>query len=207
MARGTVILFARRPDPARCKRRLARALGGRAAAAVYTRLLARALAAVTHSSCRRPVLACAAPDEVDWFRGRLGARGWRVWRQGSGDIGARMHHALARALATGAPAVLIGSDIADVRARDLRRAFEALHAGADLVLGPAADGGYWLIGLARPAPGLFRDMPWSTAAVAHETLARARAAGLVGVVLPVLHDVDRPRDFTHLRRHPRAALS
>ena len=89
---------------------------------------------------------------------------------------------------------MIGADCPDLDAGLIERAFEAL-ARADLVLGPARDGGYYLIGLARPAPALFRGMPWGTAGVLGETWARAHAAGLRAALLEPLDDLDTPADL------------
>jgi len=89
--------------------------------------------------------------------------------------------------------ILIGSDCPGVHARLVSRAFADLDEH-ELVIGPAHDGGYYLIGLREPAPGLFRSIGWSTDAVLKQTLARAGRLGLRAAVLPILRDVDTRRD-------------
>ena len=93
--------------------------------------------------------------------------------QARGDLGARLESAFAAAFADGATAVLaMGTDCPGLTTDRLRAALAAL-AASDLVLGPATDGGYYLIGLARPAPELFAGVPWGTERVLAATLARA----------------------------------
>jgi glycosyltransferase A (GT-A) superfamily protein (DUF2064 family) len=98
--------------------------------------------------------------------------------------------------------VLIGSDLPELAAADLAAAFNAL-ARCDLVLGPAADGGYWLIGLAGSWPRLFaggpRAIAWGGNQVLAQTLAVADQLGLVVTLLPMRHDLDRPEDLRRWR--------
>jgi glycosyltransferase A (GT-A) superfamily protein (DUF2064 family) len=93
--------------------------------------------------------------------------------------------------------IVIGSDCPVLDAEYLQSAAETLAGGADAVIGPVADGGYVLIGMARPYPELFLRMTWSTPTVHAQTLQRAAAAGLRTVVLRELWDVD---DAAGLRR-------
>ena len=195
--RGTLIVFARRPRPG-VKRRLARVLGGAHAARVYASLLARTLAVAGRAGFRRRWLMPASPADAGVFRACWQRAGWQVRAQCAGTLGRRMERALAHALGRGEPAILIGSDVADFTTRDLERARRALDAGADVVIGPAADGGYWLIGLKQPRWELFRGMPWGGTEVCALTLERLIALRLVCVRLPVRHDVDRARDLAFL---------
>jgi glycosyltransferase A (GT-A) superfamily protein (DUF2064 family) len=110
-----------------------------------------------------------------------------------------MERVMAAALARGpVPVVVIGADAPHVPLTILTAAVESLHAGADLVLGPAADGGYYLIGLRAPRPELFADVAWSTSTVLAETLARAHRLGLRTRVLPGSFDIDGPDDLERL---------
>ena len=195
MSTSTLIVFARRPVVGKVKRRLARSMGGRRAAQLYAGLLARTLSAARRSGYSRLLLMAATPGDCAWFRARYSRAGWQIKAQVRGDLGQRMAQALDAELARGRLAVLIGSDIADLQLNDLRAARRALATGADAVLGPASDGGYWLIGLARPVIGLFDDMPWSTAAVAAITCARLALAGSRLAVLATRHDIDEARDL------------
>jgi hypothetical protein len=177
------------------KTRLARALGATKAAAAYrwlaTSLLDR-LAGLPNVQLRFAP-ADAAREVRPWLR-----PGWRADPQGSGDLGRRLARAFAENFATGdRRVVIIGSDCPAVDRADIRQAWRALETH-DLVLGPAHDGGYWLIGLRAPQPGLFRQMPWSTEQVLAETLARARAAKLRACLLRQLADVDTEADWNWL---------
>ena len=118
------------------------------------------------------------------------------------DLGARMSRLLSDLLAEGyAGAIALGTDTPTLPTAYLAEACEALRSGAaDVVLGPSEDGGYYLIGLGRPAPELFVNVPWSTATVYAETLARARASGRRISVLPTWFDVDRVPDLARLGR-------
>jgi len=117
--------------------------------------------------------------------------------QGEGDLGVRMHRALARALHTHRHALLIGSDVPALDAAMLQRADAAL-AQADAVFVPARDGGYALVGLRRAEASLFEGVDWSTSRVMAQTRERAAAAGLHIAELPPVADIDTPADLAHL---------
>jgi glycosyltransferase A (GT-A) superfamily protein (DUF2064 family) len=93
---------------------------------------------------------------------------------------------------------LIGSDLPPVPLRTLDAAYAALSGARDIVLGPAADGGYYLVGMGQLAPELFRDMRWSRSDVLERTLERVRCAGLSYALLPPWFDVDAPEDIARL---------
>lgn len=117
--------------------------------------------------------------------------GFRLMPQGEGDLGARMRKAIADLLAAGhAGAILIGADMPTLPISILRDAVRAVRGSDCLVLSPALDGGYTLIGLSQPHAGLFSDIPWSTDQVYRLTLARAHALGLPVVNVPGWYDVD-----------------
>ena len=128
----------------------------------------------------------------------------RLLPQRGADLGARMSRLLSDLLAEGyAGAIAVGTDTPTLPTAYLVEACEALRSGAaDVVLGPSEDGGYYLIGLGAPAPELFVDMPWSTATVYAETLARARAGGRRISRLADWFDVDRVPDLVRLGRAP-----
>jgi rSAM/selenodomain-associated transferase 1 len=187
-------IFVKAPRPGRVKTRLAVELGRRAATRLYRRMGRDIVAAAAGVADRTTV----------WFAPRRGGAAVRRWLAGLAGLefraqtgrtlGDRLAAAFAREFATGARhVVIIGSDCPDLDARRLRAAFAALRR-RDVVLGPALDGGYYLIGLARPAPRLFRGIAWSTAGVAAQTLRRARALGLGWHLLPALRDVDTAAD-------------
>jgi rSAM/selenodomain-associated transferase 1 len=174
------------------KTRLAASLGAAAATSIYRALVDTLVQHLAHLPSVE--LRFAPEDAVDEIRPWL-QPGWRLQPQSSGDLGERIHNAFVEAFAAGADQVIvIGSDCPDIRAEDLEHAWRAMES-CDLVLGPAADGGYWLIGLRQPQWALFEQMAWSTPAVLTETLARARQAGLRVVQLRQLRDIDTEADW------------
>jgi rSAM/selenodomain-associated transferase 1 len=187
-------VFVKTPAPGQVKTRLAAAVGGQRAAAIYRDLGRRVIAACAgadHDTVVWFAPANARQTVRDWLGG-LGVAGYRA--QIAGGLGARLEDAFQRHFDEGAGRVLvIGSDCPDVDAPLVRRAFAALDEH-DVVLGPARDGGYYLIGLRAPAPQLFRGIPWSTEAVLGETLARVRQLALRPRLLPTLRDIDTVND-------------
>jgi rSAM/selenodomain-associated transferase 1 len=180
--KDTVIVFARAPRLGTVKRRLARDIGDRAALRFHTAVLTALLRDLRR--CRRfDVVLAVTPD-----RGRVRA-GVRVIPQGKGDLGQRMSRALRRFRR----AVLMGCDIPEARAADVRDAFGALGT-ADAVFGPAVDGGYWLIALGPRRPSeLFGPTRWSTEHALADTLLRFRHHR-VGFIR-TLTDVDTGTDY------------
>ena len=130
---------------------------------------------------------------------RLLPDAFELMLQGEGGLGARLLKATADLLAAGyAGAILVGSDSPTLPKAILREAADALRQGGNVVLSPAPDGGYTLIGLSHPHARLFDDMPWSTEAVYRLTLARAAELGLPGVNVPAWYDVDDAASFQML---------
>jgi rSAM/selenodomain-associated transferase 1 len=212
-----LVVMARWPAPGRCKRRLAVGIGRRHAAAVQARLTAHGLAAARQARERLGSGVGAGRLElvlaVDGLAGRA-ARRWglalgasRVRLQGGGALGVRLRRQLRAARADGARAVVVvGSDLPELAAADLLAAFEILER-RPLVLGPARDGGYWLIGLAGSAleatggaaatlfAGDRGPIRWGGERVLAQTLAAAEAAGLPWRLLAERGDLDRPEDL------------
>lgn len=201
-----LILFSRFPIPGRAKTRLIPVLGPGQAAALqremtaHTVRAARCLSAMTGASLEVRCDGATASQMQKW----LGA-GLHYQSQGAGDLGQRMERAFGDAFAAGAErVVVIGSDSPDLDARVLREAFASLDE-ADLVLGPARDGGYYLMGLRRLVPELFRGVAWGTHQVLAQTMALAGSLGLRHDVLEELDDVDRPEDLPVWERTRRRA--
>jgi rSAM/selenodomain-associated transferase 1 len=190
-----VLVFVRAPEMGRVKTRLAASLGAGPALRVYRRLAEHAIAQARALADEARVRvhhtpADAAPAIRDWL-----GEGLLLLPQAEGDLGARMQDAFSRAFADGCErVVIIGSDLPGMDARLLRQAFAAMDE-ADAVIGPARDGGYYLLGLARPVPGVFDGIAWSTPGVFAATMQRLRAAGVSPVVLPTLADVDEVDDL------------
>jgi rSAM/selenodomain-associated transferase 1 len=184
-----LIVFAREPRLGTVKRRLAKGLGIVAAGFWYRRQLWNLLRRLKGRARRRHHLFVTPPTALG---APIWPRGWKTWAQTDGDLGARMHHALS-VPGTG-PAVLVGSDIPEIEARHIDAAFRALTR-ADVVLGPAADGGYWLIGMRRRrSPPRFGRIRWSTAHALEDTIA-GFPEGTTVELLEVLQDVDEVGDL------------
>ncbi len=195
-----LLIFAKAPIPGRVKTRLAGRLGPRGAAALYEKLLRRTLAIADAARLCPIELWCAPDARHGFFIACRRDYGLRLRRQCGDDLGRRMNHALSQTLNQGGPAVVIGGDCASLGGAELREAFQQLAAGSTAVLGPAADGGYVLIGLNRAAPALFRNIAWGTSTVLDATRRRLRRAGLNWAELPTGWDVDTPADLRRLRR-------
>lgn len=185
-------VFARPPVEGEVKTRLSPALPPALARDLYAAMLDDTLAAAAAARCDERFVFWAA----DPARAPVALPpGTSERRQAEGDLGARLAAAFGLLLdAPGHEAVIVGADCPDLRAGYLDQAFAAL-AAADLALGPAADGGYGLIGLRRPAPALFEGIAWSTPEVLEQTLARAAGAKLEVATLPALDDIDTPADL------------
>lgn len=200
MTRATPLLyiFARAPEPGRSKTRLIPRLGAAGAAALNAAMIEDVLALTRAVGARRVLAAADRPDHP--FLAEMAAReGIPVVAQCEGDLGARMAAALAAGLNEAERVCIIGSDSPTLLPAQIAAAFARLDT-ADVVLGPAEDGGYWLIGSRRPLGQVLADTVWSTPTVLATTRARVEQAGL-RVALADLHwDVDEPSDLERLGR-------
>jgi rSAM/selenodomain-associated transferase 1 len=197
LAMSSIVVFARAPVLGAVKTRLARAVGDAAALGLYVAFLDDVCALTAGLGARR-VLACAGPLDDPVLAKLAAAHAMELCAQSGGDLGARMEHALDRELARGEACLIIGSDSPTVPHRYLDVALQRLI-DHELVLGPATDGGYWLIGARRRAPELFHDLPWSTPSLLTRTLERLRGARVA--LLPFHYDVDDGDDLTLLCAH------
>lgn len=203
------LYFVRQPVAGQVKTRLARDLqplcpdGARAAAELYAAFGQDVLAALQAAGFSGPEVQVLhdPPDAGPAVRAWLGVGQCRP--QPPGDLGARMAGAFVESFAQGAEAaVLLGSDLPDLPPAILAQAREALADGSRMstVLGPASDGGYFLVGFRRETfcADIFTDMPWSTPDVLRLTLERLAAHGRQALLLPPWHDVDTLKDLQSL---------
>lgn len=199
-----VVVFLRAGELGRVKRRLAADIGPLAALAFHRRT-ANALVRRLSRDRRWRLWIAVTPDSYarpGRGLGGIDARGAARLPQGPGDLGRRMARVF-RALPPG-PAVIVGSDIPALTAAHVARAFARLGR-SEAVFGPAADGGYWLVGLARPAQaaGLFKGVRWSSESALADTLANLgprRSAALIDC----LEDVDDGPSYRRWRAGRRA---
>jgi rSAM/selenodomain-associated transferase 1 len=207
--RGSLIVFAKEPLPGRVKTRMTPPLSPELAAHLYRELLQDVLAATGRAARTlglAPVLAVHPPEACERMAG-LASPAFRIVPQIGASLGARMEHVLLREFAGGqAPLLLRGSDSPTLDTRCFEAALAGL-AAHDLVISPDPDGGYSLVGVNRPAPGLF-DHPMSTPSALADTLARARGLGLDAVLLEPAFDLDTVADLRLLAaaRSARAEL-
>ena len=191
-----LMLFTRYPEPGRTKTRLIPHLGPAGAAAVQRQMTEHVLAQVQSAAQRLPLAVEVhfAGGDRSRMQAWLGDRA-AYFPQAEGGLGDRLTAAFRQSFGWGRPgAIAIGSDCPALGADHLTAALEALGR-ADGVLGPATDGGYYLIGLRQLEPTLFKDIDWGTDQVLAQTLAAATAQGLTVELLPPLTDVDRPEDL------------
>ena len=186
-----VLVFARAPVAGQAKTRLIPALGPEGAARLHRRLVRQALAVASEASPGEVELWCAPDCQHPFFAECAREFGCSLHAQKAGDLGERMCSALGAAL----PALLLGSDAPGLGSDALRNAALALVSGNDCALVPALDGGYVMIGLSAPAPGLFRNMPWGGPNVLARTRQRCMRLGLSLAELPACPDLDRPEDL------------
>ena len=196
LSRNHVIIFTRYPEAGKTKTRLIAELGAEGAAELQRAMAEHAIGAVRELAKTRPI-----SIEVRYQGGSPSLmRRWLgtdvLYREQNGnDLGDRMLGAFDEAFRDGAGHVLVmGTDCPGITAQILEKGFQKLERN-DLVLGPAADGGYYLIGLNRVYPELFSTIPWGTENVLDLSLEIARLEGLSTSLLDRLHDVDRPEDL------------
>jgi hypothetical protein len=197
MKPARVVIIAKAPIAGFAKTRLTPALGAEGAARLARRMLERTVRTALEARVGAVELCVTpAPDHPAWKTLDL-PDGLEWSKQGDGDLGARMARATERTTAAGAAALLIGTDCPGLTALHLRRAAEALE-DHDAALVPTVDGGYALLALRRFHPCLFTHMPWSTDAVAFETLCRIGRRGWTVKSAQPLHDIDEPADLAWL---------
>lgn len=194
MANTSIAVLAKAPVPGRVKTRLIPAIGAHAAAVLQERLTTKAVATALAARLGPVTLWCAPGPGHTSFR-ELGLRDRIVLRrQPDGNLGTRMLAAM-----DGGPTLVIGADCPALTAEYLRAAADALHQ-TDVVLIPAEDGGYVLIGTRAPQPALFENIAWGSSTVAAQTRARIASAGLALAAFAPLWDVDTEDDLLRLER-------
>ena len=190
-----LIVFGRYPRVGTTKTRLIPALGAAGAAALQKRLTEKTVATARQATIRNGarLVFCHGGNRKQ-VRHWLGDRHIRYAAQSTGDLGRRMHLAMQRAFDDGARrVVLVGTDTPGLTTDSLAQAFKALQE-KDLVLGPSTDGGYWLVGMTRPA-NIFDGIGWSRPDVLDKSLALARKKEMTSHLLAPLTDLDTPEDL------------
>ncbi len=196
-----LIIFSKAPDPGQVKTRLIPALGKTGAAQLHQELLEQKLKLVTENMIAAVELHCAPDRQHPYFQQLASRLNLELHTQVGDGLGERMANALQAALSTHSQAVIIGTDSPPLDLAYLTAAFQGLENDADAVIGPAADGGYVLLGLRRFSPMLFTKIDWGTNLVCGQTRAQLHRLGFTHVELETLWDVDRPEDLDLYRKH------
>lgn len=189
-----VIVFQKFPEPGKVKTRLAKSIGNEKATNLYRFLIDH-----THQQLIALDAAVFVFHKGPIQKSDYPAIHYSFHPQEGEDLGAKMAHAFQTVFQKGfKKAVIIGTDCYELQTQHLEKAFSELG-HRDLVLGPARDGGYYLMGLKTNVPQLFQEMAWSTNTVLEVTIKKAEGSGLKTTLLETLTDVDRYEDLGDLR--------
>ncbi len=189
-SKEALIIFIRNPELGKVKTRLAKSVGDEKALEIYKSLLAYTRSTVLQLDVNRLLFyADRINNEDEWS-----SDAFVKYAQVNEGLGGRMNHAFEQALENHEKAVIVGSDIPGINPEILQQAFHHLDEH-DFVIGPAFDGGYYLLGMKSPTPELFENMEWSTAFVFEQTVDRMRGLGKTWFELPTLSDVDYLEDW------------
>ncbi len=206
MMRQMLMVVAKQPAAGQTKTRLCPPLMGETAAALYACFLRDTLDIMRMTPDVTRCIVYLPEDAAGYFR-KL-APDFVLMRQQGSTLGERLDNLLTAALTQGAPAaVVMDSDSPTLPVAYLTEAFTRLAAGADVVLGPCDDGGYYLIGLQQPQPRLLREVPMSTPTVLRDTLALAEELHLRVALLPTWYDIDTAAELQRLRCELTAPLA
>ena len=193
-----LLVFTRTPDPGSVKTRLLSVMDAQRAVAIQAGLLQRTLETARASTADDIELWCTPTTQhpvLLEFEDRFSLT---LRPQAGADLGERMCFAMEQALQVYRHVALVGSDCMDLAAADIDIALGQLAAGTDVVLGPALDGGYYLVGLSRLYRQLFAGIKWGTDQVLEDTRERVAQLGLRLYELPARRDLDRPEDLRYL---------
>ncbi|MDI6719933.1 MAG: TIGR04282 family arsenosugar biosynthesis glycosyltransferase [Methanomicrobiales archaeon] len=195
-----IVVMAKAPQPHRVKTRLIPPLTGGEAARLYHGFLLDKLDQVLHVGSPAHRVIAYTPDDAEPFFRALAGNRYRLLRQAGGDLGERLSSAAGSLFAEGCRRVLLlDSDTPHLPPAYIQSGLMALER-SDVVIGPCDDGGYYLVGMRRHTPALFRGIPWSTPAVTARTIRRAGQLGLTVALLDRWFDVDTIADLVRLKR-------
>ncbi len=200
MKDNIVAVMAKWPEPGKVKTRLAKDIGNKRAASIYTDLLNSTIEKCLPESNDNYSLgiACEPPDKIDNFKSIYPDLTFYNAQQGN-DLGERMYNAcntLFNSSRTNS-VILVGADIPSLGREEIRQALSLLELESDVVLGPTDDGGYYLIGTKLPRTVLFENIEWSSDAVFADTVNIVTEAKLKLGILPVLFDIDTLEDLNN----------
>ena len=190
-----MLVFTRTPVPGQVKTRLIPAIGAARAANLHRAMLWRTVATAAEARVGPVGLWCSPASEHPYIAEIQREFGLNVHVQTGADLGERMHLALRSQAGPNGGAVLVGTDCPFLETRDLQLAAQALREGCDAVVGPAEDGGYYLIGVRKSHVAVFSGIRWGSGQVLAGTLQKFRDLGWRWRELTTRCDVDRPADL------------
>lgn len=194
MQAEALLIFIKNPLPGKVKTRLAAGLGAEKALEIYLNLLQITRETVLNLDCRRYLFYSDFIEKKDEWQ----AAKFRKMLQHEGDLGQRLSAAFEHSLPLHSKAIVIGSDCPDLNEQIIRTAFDRLDY-CDIVIGPAEDGGYYLLGMKDFFPELFEGIIWSTDKVLEQTLSKIKAANKTFELCPTLRDLDDASDWEVLK--------
>jgi len=201
---AVLMIFCKAPITGQVKTRLIPKLTAEQAAELHIELSIKTLQRATQNNLCPIQLWCSPTTDHAFFTASAATYPITLQQQQGVDLGERMHHAFCSALADYSLALLMGCDCPSLTEQDLEQALTTLNQENEVVIAPAEDGGYVLVGLNRPHPELFDDMPWGTARVLNQTRNRIEHYKLSHHELIEQWDLDTPED---LERYRALALS
>ncbi len=194
--RSCIVMFAKQPVGGKVKTRLIPLLGAEGALDLHKKLLSYGLETLKVAKLCPYELWVSENPQDDFFLSCCEPA--MILQQQGEDLGLRMQHAAQAVLKRYQHVVIVGSDCPSITADYLKQALEFLAKGADVVLGPAIDGGYVLLGMGKVDSSVFKGVEWGSPKVLEQTRERLRKLAWKWQELPVLWDVDRPEDLKQL---------
>lgn len=191
MMKNVLIIFIKNPILGKAKTRVAATVGNEKALKIYKELLTHTRKIVSEVEAKRLLFYTYFVDNEDEWE----ASYFEKHLQCEGDLGQKMKHAFDVAFTAGAKKVaIIGSDCGDIKPEIIEEAYQQLNKN-DLVIGPAEDGGYYLMGMSKPCYFVFEDKPWSNPALFNITAEHMEKKGATYALLPTLNDIDTYEDY------------
>lgn len=191
----TLIVFLKYPEPGKVKTRLAKDVGEEQAAEIYSKMATTILEQVTGSTGYGIIIYYDPPEKLDEIKNWLRKYDLLYSAQSGKTLGNRITNAFKEVFDKGADkTVIIGSDCVDVDSDTIKEAITVLKYN-DVVLGPAEDGGYYLLGLKKHRPEIFKDIDWSTERVLKQTIEKILENNLSYRLLKILKDLDNVNDL------------
>ncbi len=190
MADNALIVFIKNPELGKVKTRLAKTVGDERALVIYKALMGHT----------RDIALAVSTDRLLFYSQEIhpndqwSTTHFKKYLQATGDLGTKMKTAFQQAFQDHQKVVIIGSDCASLTPAIVKVAFQQLDKHA-FVIGPALDGGYYLLGMNQYAPSVFDGIEWSTDSVLNDTKQRIKSLGLDYVLLPALSDIDYEEDW------------